>query len=367
MPDQEKLKDPTPQWSDEKLEKEEQSKKEKEQKLKPGEEEAYLLLIALLLIASGPVGIAIAAGLVGGYGAIKAADLKRYADKAKKIKKQKKLREQNYKDVNVIENEKQDTKIKEQEQVDKSVAQNSLKTRTPKEIETLSDCYETENDLIETLSKLDVETLDHISKMPEKEIEATGESLAEDRDSRKIFEQLLDLKKDLGSKTREQNIVEPENELEGKNLKDKLNRLINTSNQPNNVLVPSGPSPVELKTIDDSLQKENSEKTNQEEKKTEMTQDTGSLVKKVKTQKNIERHNIRFPLQNNPTNHLNQKGKAEKNPATNIRNNPFDQFLKPQIGLTNAGDNFRAKEQTKKLSNAKKEKKQTTIQPRKSK
>ena len=95
MPDQEKLQESTPtplQWSDEKFEKEEQSKKEKGEKLKPGEEEAYLLLIALLLIASGPVGIAIAVGLVGGYGTVKAADLKRYVDKAKKIKFQKKIK-----------------------------------------------------------------------------------------------------------------------------------------------------------------------------------------------------------------------------------------------------------------------------------
>ena len=361
-------------WSNEKLEREEQSKKEKEQKLKPGKEEVYLLLIALLLIASGPVGIGVAVGLVGGYGVVKAADLRRYIAKAKKVKNQRKLREQNYKDTSSIEedkkNEKEEIETKEQEQInigsDESVDQDYSKTHASKECKTLSDCYKNEHDIVETLSYLDDNILDHISKMSEEEIKNAGTDLAKDGDSRKIFEQILALKRDLGTKTTEENTAEEENQLEAESLNAKLNKLINASNQPNNSFIPFGPSPTELKSIDPSLESENSERTNQDKNIIEVTQDAGFFPPVNKPQRDIERHSILFPSQENTGDVLDQVLQTEKKTKNDI-SNPFSQFLQPQIKLTDAGVSYRANEHLRKSSNSIKEKTQTTIQTRKSK
>ena len=122
-------------------------------------------------------------------------------------------------------------------------------------------------------------------------------------------------------------------------------------NQPNNEFIPSGPSPVELTTVDHSLQREREEEINQPEKK------------EIEIpQKDIRRHSIQFPLQSN----LNEENKIERSSTINVSNNPLSQLLKPQITLTKEGDRFRATEQQRKLSNAQTEGTQTTIKRRNS-
>lgn len=360
-------KDSTPKWSDEKWESEKESKKEKLNKLKPGKDEAYLLIICLLLIASGPMGIGIAAGLAGGYAALKAVDIKRFVDKAKKIKNQRELSNQKDKKENTIEKENEEIALEKDEKIDvnpeESLETSASKSNVLEESKTLSDYYKQEVDLEETLSHLDDDTLNRISNMTEQEIIDKGLDLGKDGESRKIFEKLLALKRELSAKTNAQNVVAPENELEGKSLNAKLNKLINVSNQPNNVHIPAGPSPKEIKTIDDSLENERKGLDNHQDNKKESVQYAELSVNTGNNQKNIERHNIQFPPQTENDRVTQEQHKITKNSSNDVSKS-LSMLLHPQVKLTEAGSSFRMKERLQKSTNTKREQTRTNIQRR---
>jgi len=333
-------------WSDERYEKELQSKKEKEQKLKPGQEEVYLLLIALLLIASGPIGIAVASGLIGGYGLVKAADLKRYVDKAKKIKKQRMLGEERMTKADDVNNEKEE-KDQDHENMkksdlssDKSVAEDFLKNPALEELKRLDDSFENKDDLIEALSYVDYNVLDRISEMSEEKIKSLAENLAKEGNSRKDLEKILQIKKDLASTTTEQNIVNPENQLVAKSLEAQLNKLIENADQPNNSLIPNGPSTIDI-TPSETDQRKTITDTNQ----------VGGLFPpsdKDRSQSDLERHSIQLSSDENNM-YVSTANSELNNSLKSETFNPYDQFKVAQNVLNPAGESFRQKESMRSL------------------
>ena len=345
MPKQEEQnKSTNPPWDKETWRKEEESKKEKKDNLKPGEEEAYLLLIALLLIASGPIGIGIAVGLAGTYGGIKAFHIKQYVNKARKIKNQKKLEQDISKNSNVDEDKTLETEIDKQKSLTKSKMQKSLTQKEINEIKTLSDCYENEDDIVKTFANLSDEELNRIADMTEQEIEAEGLDLAKDNNLTETLDEIIALKKELGSKTSEQFTANIENNEQAKSLAAKLNKEISTQNQPNNAFLPSSPSIVEISTNDDSLQKKN-------EKDREMTRNQNKENPIDITHERLGRHKINFPEPGNPANTSNNVARTSE-----VQNRSFEAFIQPTNTLTTHGSIHRAKREREQLNKSKSQK-----------
>ena len=329
-------------WSDQKMVAEEKSLKEKKKDLNPVQkEEAYLLLVALLLIASGPAGIVLSASLIASYSGIKAYQLKQFIDKAKKIKAQRILQEQNLLKSDTLDKKEELTeeqKTKEDLEIKRAVGEDLTSKLESRENQG------TEEDLLLALSHLDDELLDQISNMPDAKIDALGQELSQTENPNKIAESLLSLKKNVHEITTSSNTLNPETQEQAKSLNAKLNKLISESNKSEIEGYIPAPSRVVLKRDDNSPSDETSQ-----------TESPGVGLFPPKDP--ILRHDINLISGKlNPTKLDGVKGSLEI--ANGKTSTDFLKFTTPSVKLNQLGQQIRSAQ----LENTAKSKKSQTAQ-----